>query len=718
MQFLTSLMSTIFGLLMLILAAMVLLSFESRMLTPLDLIWGISLLAFLSWIGFRLLDWTYKKVHPAVYTSSRYAHGAGVRFTVLQAVVSSLRSAVLGMAIPTVALGLLLLVFIPLQLVMENSNDSIQNKGLLLLASEILLFGVLGWIVQWRYNRSVLKLMQEKSAKSAKRRNTTKKSRTTAGKLQLRILDAKKGTQLSKRGAEKQQAAKRLERLGWLRDVGAPLAALGGMMASYPEDLPSIGLLVVGAVLFVLAWLGSTLRLADRTPLRQFRLGFGLWMHALLVAFIAPLMFLFELPGSQGWPDKQWTIVPKLGRWVSDLLRSPRLFWIPAMLFVSMVPLLGMSKNIEAEDVLKAFVSLLVGIIAFEVIYRLFDRFLQGRQGRLKRLVFLRVFGDRRRGHFLFRHIAPRWKGLGSITCIAAPDVSVHQLEADIGFDILFGRLRQRFLTRDEAGVIGRHINSEALGMVWEDHCFDDTWMSAVQSMLTQNAIVLMDLRGFGPQREGCIYEMSVLRDNISMGAVVFLIDETTDFEFLKSTLDQLWKTIASDSPNTNEAEAGVAKNKQITIFRMSASKRKSAAQLTRLLIEACVSSEVYHQAHGQLFLNQLIDDLQLLAADAPAQIKAVGGGRWPGKKVLEAGYSADHDLGNVHYLFSWGLINDQQDNAISDVDEAVQYIRCSDIKQTAVGLGEDPAWQELRIAARNSLKALGKRRTLPKVLK
>ncbi len=718
MQLLTSLMSTIFGLLLLIVAAMLLLSVESGVFEPLDLRWGILLLALSSWISFLLLDWVYKKIHPAVYTPSRHANESGTRFTVLQAIVSSLRSAVLGVAIPAVSLGLLLVVFVPLQLVTDNGSGSIQSKLLGLAVVGILAFGVLGWVVQWRYNRGVLRLMQEKSAKSARRRNSTKKTRTTAGKLQLRTLDVKKGNRLSKRGAEKQQAAKRLQRLAWLRDVGGPLAALAGIMAAYPEDLSSISLPVVWGVLFVLAWLGSTLRLADRTPLRQFRLGFGLWMHALLVALVSPFMFLFELPGRRGWPDKQWTIVPQLGRWVSNLLRSPRLFWIPAMLFVSMVPLLGMSENIEAEDILKAFLPFVAGIIAFEVVYRLFDRFLQRRQEPSNRLVFLRVFGDRRRGQFLFRHIAPRWQGLGSITCIAAPDVSVHQLEADIGFDILFGRLRQRFLTRDEAAIIGRHINSEALGAVWEDHCFDDTWMSAVGSMLTQNAIVLMDLRGFGPQREGCIYELGVLRDNISMGSVVFLIDETTDFEFLKSTLGELWKTIASDSPNTDKAEAGAAKNKQITIFRMSTSKRKSAEQLVSLLIEACVSTEVYHQAHGQIFLNQLIDDLQLLAADAPVQIKAVGGGRWPGKKVLEAGYSCDHDLGNTHHLSAWGLINDQQDLAISEVNETVQYLRNSDIKQTATGLGEDPAWQELRVAARNCLKALGKRRTSPKPLR
>ncbi|MBN2092238.1 hypothetical protein JW964_21645 [candidate division KSB1 bacterium] len=233
--------------------------------------------------------------------------------------------------------------------------------------------------------------------------------------------------------------------------------------------------------------------------------------------------------------------------------------------------------------------------------------------------------------------------------------------------------------------------------------------------MLSQNAIVLMDLRGFGPHRQGCIYELSVLCDSMPLGAVVFLIDDTTDFKFLKRTLEQLWNTRGRHSPNLNDEGGGSADQHQITIFRMSVSGRSSARQLVALLIEACVSGEAYHQARGQIDLKDLVDDLRLLAADAPVQIKVVGRGGSPGKKVLEAGHNCDPDLDTPGYLSAWGLITDQQFTAILHVHEAVQEIRYGGSRQTAAAMNDDPAWQELRVAARNCLKALGKQRIAPK---
>lgn len=51
------------------------------------------------------------------------------------------------------------------------------------------------------------------------------------------------------------------------------------------------------------------------------------------------------------------------------------------------------------------------------------------------------------------------------------------------------------------------------------------------------------------------------------------------------------------------DTEFGSADQRQITIFRMSASERTSARQLIALLIEACVSGEAYNQARGRVAL-------------------------------------------------------------------------------------------------------------------
>jgi hypothetical protein len=739
MRILTAMMSTIFGLLLLlatVVSWMILVEgmcklaldvWELEVSKPLAMMLAILLLALLNWVLFRILDRIYRRVHPAAYEPLwPVVNEYSLSFTMVQAVICSLRSSALCVAVPNVSFGLSLIPLVLLLLVTGGAGEVADNGLWLVAAAELLMIGLLGWVAQWRYSRTVLRLMQQKSAATSDDPGYERQARPRAEKPQIHVHNATEPIQTSKRGAEMQRSARRLRRLAWLRDAGAPLAAMAGILTVewfFPtgqlESLHEpwiIGLVITWAILFVTARVSAALRLADRTPLRQLRLGGGLWLHAFLVACVAPWVLLAELPGRSGRSAKQWTIVPKLGQWVSSLLRSPRLFWMPAMLFASVLILIGLSGNVKDRTAaLWSMAGFGAGAVAFEITYRIFDRLVRRRQDRSNSLVFLRVFGDRRRGGFLFTHVAPRWRGLGSITCIAAPDVSIHQLEPEVGFDILFGRLRQRFLTGDTAGMVGRHLGSDALGAVFEDPCFADTWKDAMQSMLAQDAVVLMDLRGFGPHRQGCIFELGVLCDSIPMGAVVFLIDDTTDFKFLKSTLERLWNTMGSHSPNANDVVFGSADRRQITIFRMSASKRTSARQLVALLTEACVSGEAYHQASGRVALKDLIDDLQLLAADGPVQVEAVGGGGSPGKKVLEAGYSCDPDFDTPDHLSSWGLITDQQHKAILDVHEAVQEILCGGSKQTAATMNDDPAWQELRVAARSCLEALGKQRSSPK---
>jgi hypothetical protein len=198
------------------------------------------------------------------------------------------------------------------------------------------------------------------------------------------------------------------------------------------------------------------------------------------------------------------------------------------------------------------------------------------------------------------------------------------------------------------------------------------------------------------------------------LGATVFLVDDTTDVEFLNNLLEQLWRKVAGDSPNASNAEGVSADRQRMTIFHMSNSKHASSRQLVKLLIEACATGEAYNQDRGRVDLKGVIEDLQLLAADASVQIEAVGQRRQPGKKVLEAGYSCDPDFDTPHYLVSWKLINQQQCDAMLDVHEAVQEVRCGGSRLTASAMAEDPAWQAMRDAARNCLKALGKRRRTP----
>jgi hypothetical protein len=296
MRILTALMSTIFGLLlllativswMILVEGMCKLALDVRELEvskPLAMMLAILLLALSNWVLFRILDRIYRRVHPAAYESSwPVVNDSGPSFTMVQAVICSLRSSALCVAVPTVSFGLSLMSLVLLLLVTGDAGHAAGNRLWLVTAAELLMIGLMGWVVQWSYSRGVLRLMQQKSAATRDDPGYERQARPRAEKLQFHVHNAAEPIRTSKRGAEMQRSARRLRRLAWLRDAGAPLAAMAGILAVawfFPtgqlESLREswiIGLVVTWAILFVTAWVAAALRLADRTPLRQLRLG-------------------------------------------------------------------------------------------------------------------------------------------------------------------------------------------------------------------------------------------------------------------------------------------------------------------------------------------------------------------------------------------------------------------------------------------------------------
>lgn len=173
MRILTALMSTIFGLLLLLatvvswvilVEGMCKLALDVRELEvskPLAMMLAILLLALLNLVLFRILDRIYRRVHPAAYESSwPVVNDSGPSFTMVQAVICSLRSSALCVAIPNVSFGLSLMSFVLLLVVRHAAG----NRLWLVAAAELLMIGLLGWVVQWSYSRGVLRLMQQKSA--------------------------------------------------------------------------------------------------------------------------------------------------------------------------------------------------------------------------------------------------------------------------------------------------------------------------------------------------------------------------------------------------------------------------------------------------------------------------------------------------------------------------------------------------------------------------
>ena len=68
----------------------------------------------------------------------------------------------------------------------------------------------------------------------------------------------------------------------------------------------------------------------------------------------------------------------------------------------------------------------------------------------------------------------------------------------------------------------------------------------------------LKDLRGFGPHRRGCVYELETLLDTVPLDRLVFLIDWSTDRQGLEDVLFSHWQRLATDSPNLTTPDPAV----------------------------------------------------------------------------------------------------------------------------------------------------------------
>jgi hypothetical protein len=90
-----------------------------------------------------------------------------------------------------------------------------------------------------------------------------------------------------------------------------------------------------------------------------------------------------------------------------------------------------------------------------------------------------------------------------------------------------------------------------------------------------------MDLRGFTPQNRGVTHEINVLVDDVPLGQVVFVTDDTTDEGFLRQTVQQAWNRMRPDSPNRSSAPG------QLRLFRFTGAR----GDLRRLLYALCTSA-------------------------------------------------------------------------------------------------------------------------------
>jgi protein TonB len=120
----------------------------------------------------------------------------------------------------------------------------------------------------------------------------------------------------------------------------------------------------------------------------------------------------------------------------------------------------------------------------------------------------------------------------------------------------VFFMVRRRFVSGGEA--LDSRIMSGARQRSWLRgvfvgaplYCYDDVWKRAVRSLLRVSDVVLMDLRGFTPERRGCEHEIGELVDHFPANRTLFLIDSGETKGLVLALIRQRWARMSADSPN------------------------------------------------------------------------------------------------------------------------------------------------------------------------
>ena len=105
--------------------------------------------------------------------------------------------------------------------------------------------------------------------------------------------------------------------------------------------------------------------------------------------------------------------------------------------------------------------------------------------------------------------------------------------------------------------------------------------------MLAGSDVVLMDLRGFTPERKGCAYEIGELIDHFPIDRVLFLVSKDADTAAIYELIRQRWSRMCPESPNRG-AHGAVAKLYE-TNRRPKAREARRDVQRILALLSACV---------------------------------------------------------------------------------------------------------------------------------
>ncbi|HRI90641.1 MAG TPA: hypothetical protein PLS93_03200 [Accumulibacter sp.] len=246
----------------------------------------------------------------------------------------------------------------------------------------------------------------------------------------------------------------------------------------------------------------------------------GAW-GTLLTFVLAPWLLL-------AWP------VYALGRWLARAYRGKRFSDLGYLFAAYWFVILAASALPALQTVGLVGLTQLLPWLWLPIAWRVLPRWLaQAAPPSPPTLLVLRVFQRDAQVERLFDRIVERWRLSGNTLLIAGTDLISRTLDPDDLFAFLNGQLAGRFIASEAeipVRLAGLDLQPDPDGRyrVNECYCFDSTWQPALRALVQASDVVLMDLRGFTPENQGCRFELRVLAAASHLRRVLLLHDGQT----------------------------------------------------------------------------------------------------------------------------------------------------------------------------------------------
>ena len=272
--------------------------------------------------------------------------------------------------------------------------------------------------------------------------------------------------------------------------------------------------------------------------------------------------------------------------WMIKEPLAPR--WQPLMRYL--LPLLAVYFVVTGRATKLGALELAALVVVHVIVMLWFERALRRVPG--PSLLLLRVFGVKKSSALTLDGLLDRWCHIGTYLTVMDPEllrqrtpvvtfgnyllslpVLILLFTADsdawwwcvlivLAVLSLVGWRSCRLVSRQRIGspaqmlqmldsIRSRPRQSDLSFRTMETSCFDNTWRPTVAEAASRADVVLMDLRGYTPERQGCRTEVKFLFAHVPMQRVLFLVGPD-DVDNVKQLLAESWGAVGKTSPNSD----------------------------------------------------------------------------------------------------------------------------------------------------------------------